>query len=224
MNSILETVCSVCNSTRNKSKHGVQFHELLVILRKEFRKQEIFLKIRGLRTRKLSNEEFYVNAYYDSFDDEHNEVPIEVFVHHNFKIGTVWDRQHVTDFLIQIFDAVVHEFKHRRQSRKRDFRQYWGHTDGKEHYKEYLSDPDEVDAYALSIAIELCRSLGKYRALKYLHKISSLSKLKFQNQFASVNLSAYSGQFGNISNPIMKRLVKKVYIRLQKLDADAIFS
>lgn len=220
----METICGVCNTTRNKSKHGVSFHELLGILRKEFRRQDIQLKIKSVRSQKLSSEEFYVNAYYDSYDDENGDIPIEVFVYHNFKKDVVWDQQHITDFLIQIFDAVVHEFKHRRQSKKRNFQQYWDHVNATGHYKEYLSDPDELDAYSLSIAIELCRSLGKYRAIKYLHRVSSLSKLKFQNQFASVNLSAYAGQFGTLPNPIMKKLAKKVYIRLQKLDADVIFS
>ena len=223
MNSIIETISGVCNSTRNKSKHGVRFHDLLVILRKEFRKQDILLKIKSLRSKKLSNEEFYVNAYYDSYDDEQGEIPIEVVVHHNFKNDVIWDTKHITEFLTQIFDAVVHEFKHLRQSRKRSYRQFWTHVDGNSHYKEYLADPDELDAYSLSIAIELCRSLGKYRALKYLHKVTSLSKLKFQNQFASVNLSAYFGQFGGVSNPIIKKLSKKVYVRIQKLDADVIF-
>lgn len=223
MNSIMETVRDVCNAVRHDCKHGISFQNLLTVLRREFRQQGFELKIRSNRDKKLNHEEFYVNAYYDSEDDQNRDIPIEVVVHHNFNKETIWDNKHITDFLIQIFDAVVHEYKHQRQSRKRLHVLYWDHCDHNAPYREYLADPDELDAYAFSIAIELCRSLGKYRALRYLHTISSLSKLKFGGVFVSPNLSAYVGQFENISDPILKRLAKKVYIRLQKIDTDAIF-
>lgn len=216
MNSIMETVCGVCNNVRNNSKQGISFQNLLTKLRKEFRDQGFDLKIKSLRNTKLNHEEFYVNAYYDPEDDQNREVPIEVVVHHNFEKETIWDRKHITDFLIQIFDATIHEFKHQRQSRKRSFETFW-------HHNSYLDDPDEIDAYALSIAIELCRSLGKYRALRYLHRISTLAKLKFQDHYVSPNLSAYINQFNNLGDPVLKRLAKRVYIRLQKVDTDCIF-
>ena len=122
----------------------------------------------------------------------------------------------MTNLLVQIFDATVHEFRHQRQSRKRLFEVF--HKPG-----TYLDDPDEIDAYAVSIAIELCRSLGKTRALRFMPHLVSLSKLKFNNQYVSSNLYAYVNQFGNTSNPIIKRLAKKIYVRLQKVDTDCIF-
>ena len=220
----METVCNVCNTVRQRCKPEISFHDLLVNLRKEFRKNEVYLKIKSIRSKKLTADEFYVNAYYDAYDDLQGDVAIEVLVHHNFSKDQKWDSQQVTEFLIQIFDAVVHEFKHRRQSKKRAHQSFWDPVNGNNYYKEYLSDPDEIDAYSLSIAIELCRSMGKFRALNYMHKLSSLAKLKFNEQYASVNLSAYIGQFGDSSNPIIRRLSKKVYIRLQKIDTDVIFS
>ena len=36
-----------------------------------------------------------------------------------------WDAKHITELLIQIFDAIIHEFKHQRQSRKRNFKIFW---------------------------------------------------------------------------------------------------
>lgn len=223
MNSIMETVRDVCNNVRQSGKHGISFQNLLTKLRKEFRDHGFDLKIKSNRSKKLNHEEFYVNAYYDAEDDQNKEIPIEVVVHHNFNKETIWDYKHITDFLIQIFDAVVHEYKHQRQSRKRLHILYWDHIDSASCYHSYLSDPDELDAYAFSIAVELCRTLGKYRALRYLHTISSLAKLKFSGQFVSPNLSAYVGQFGDVSNPLIKRLAKKVYVRLQKIDTDVIF-
>lgn len=223
MNSVMEKVCEVCNTVRSDSKLGLTFPELLVKLRKQFKKNYIDLKIRSARSKKLAVEEFFVNAYYDAEDDRNFETSIEVVVHNNFDKTVVWDKKQVTEFLTQIYDAVVHEHKHQRQSRRRNHKESITHVDPADDYKEYLRDPDEVDAYAFSIAIELCRSLGKYRALRYLHRFSAMGKIKFQEQFISPNLSAYIGQFAETDPDLLKLLAKKVYVRLQKVDADAVF-
>ena len=220
MNSLMETVCTVCNHVRDKTKQGISFHNLLTTIRREFREHNIDLKVRSLRKKNLLSEEFYVNAYYDAVDDANSDTAIEVLIYHNFDRTIVWDRPHVTDLLIQVFDAVVHEFKHQRQSRKRYYEIYW-HSSYETHL--YLSDPDEIDAYAFSIAIELCRILGKARALRYMPKFSSLSRLKIRNCFVSPSLFVYVKTFGNLDDPILKSLAKKVYIRLQKVDTDHIF-
>ncbi len=223
MNSVMEKVCDVCTTVRNDSKLGVTFPELLVKLRKQFKRQDISLKIRSQRSKTLAPEEFYVNAYYDAEDDRNLDIPIEVVVHNNFDKTHLWDQKHITEFLIQVYDAVIHEHKHQRQSKKRNHESYWLHVSAGYNYKEYLEDPDEIDAYAFSIAVELCRSLGKYRALRYMHKFSSMSKLKFKDGYASPNLNAYISHF-NESNPkLLKTLAKKIYVRLQKVDADYIF-
>jgi hypothetical protein len=217
----METVCSVCNKVRTNSKSGLNFQKLLTILRREFREQNFNLKIKTERDKALLPEEFYVNAYYDAEEDQHGEIPIEVVVHHNFDKDVIWSQKHVTDLLIQIFDAVVHEFKHQRQSIKRKYVVYSDYI--KKPYKDYLEEDDEVDAYAISIAIELCRTLGKYRALRHIGKISMLARLKFNDKFVSPCLAAYFGQFENLQNPTLKRLSKKVYVRLQKIDTDSVF-
>ena len=221
MNSVMETVSSVCTHVRNQSKHGVSFQNLLTLLRRQFRENGFQIKIRSDRNKQLDSEEFYVNAYYDAEDDKNQEIAIEVVIHHNFVKTLIWDRKHISDLLVQIFDATVHEFKHQRQSIKRKYKVYSEYV--KQPYKDYLAEDDEIDAYALSIAIELCRSIGKYRALRYLSKISNLSRLKFREHFVSPNLSAYFGQFDNLDNPVLRRLTKKIYIRLQKIDTDVIF-
>ena len=221
MNTILETVCLVCNTVRGASRQGLSFQNVLTYLRRGFKAQGFFLKIRSDRDKKLSPDEFYVNAYYDAEEDKNQEIPIEVVVHHNFDKTAIWDTKQTTSFLIQIFDAVVHEYKHQRQSTKRKYVVYTTHI--KEPYDVYLADTDEIDAYAFSIAIELCRSLGKYRALRYMGRFATLARLKFNGQFVSPCLSSYFGQFGNINHPIIKILAKKVYVRLQKVDTDFIF-
>jgi hypothetical protein len=223
MNSAMETVCAICTRVRANTKEGISFQNLLTELRKEFRKTNLDLKIKSSAKKFLSTEEFYVNAYYDAEDDKEKETPIEVIIYHNFNKELIWDRKQVTDLLVQVFDATVHEFKHQRQSRKRNFEQFWGHVDAGYHYHEYLQDPDEIDAYALSIAIELCRTLGKHRALRYMPKFTTLARLKVQDQFVSPNLNAYVSHFEKPISPLLRRLAKKVYVRLQKVDTDFIF-
>ena len=218
---MMETVCSVCNSVRSNVKDGVSFQKLLTTLRKEFRLRGFGIKVKSVRDKKMDTEEFYVNAYYDPEDDKEGDISIEVNIHHNFNVEAVWDKKLVTELLIQVFDATVHEFKHQRQSVKRRYATYSDHA--QEPYRAYLADPDEVDAYALSIAIELTRSLGKYRAMRYLSKFSGLCKLKFNGKYVSPSLSAYYGQFGTINNTLMRRLSKKVYVRLRKIDTASIF-
>ena len=220
MNSLMETVCVVCTHVRDKTKQGISFHSLLTAIRREFREHNIDLKVRSLRKKNLQSEEFYVNAYYDATDDCNSETAIEVIIYHNFDSTVIWDRVHITDLLIQVFDAVVHEFKHQRQSRKRMYEVFWNESNNTH---LYLSDPDEVDAYAVSIAIELCRVLGKTRALRYMPKFTSLSRLKIRNNYVSPSLFIYVKTFDNLNDHTLKTLAKKVYVRIQKVDTDCIF-
>jgi hypothetical protein len=195
---------------------------LITAIRREFNYNNLPIKVRSSRKQFLNEEEFYVNAYYDCEDDEEGDPCIEVIVFHNFDKNLVWDQKHITDFLKEIFDATVHEFKHQRQARRRNYKTYWARFDGNHHYHLYLTDPDEIDAYAFSIAIELCRSLGKYRALRYMPRITTLARLKMHGRYVSPNLNAYTNHF-ELTDPILKRLAKKIYVRIQKIDTDFIF-
>lgn len=219
----MEAVCLVCNAVRIKTKTGTSFQNLLKELRREFRKRDFDLKIKSQSKKFLSSDEFYVNAYYDSEDDLNKETPIEVIIYHNFPKDIVWDKKQVTDLLIQVFDAVVHEIKHQRQSRKRGHKEFWERHESGYHYREYLQDPDELDAYALSIAIELCRTLGKHRALRYMPKFTALARIKVKEEFVSPNLNAYVSHFEKPISPLLRLLAKKIYVRLKKIDTDYIF-
>ena len=211
----MRTVYSICNQIRNKTAQGADFQSLLFNIRKEFRLRKFKIKILTRRKSFLDFDEYYVNAYYDSLNDENKEIPIEIIIFHNFDYAVKWDSEHITQLLIQIFDALVHEIRHQEQSKTRDHLICW-------HGYTYLEDPDEIDAYAMSIAIELCRSLGKYRALRYLSKITLLSKLRIRGNLVSPNLYAYLLDFP-LSHKITKTLAKKVYLRLQKIDSSIIF-
>ena len=219
MNTVMETVGAVCNQVRSKSKHGSSFQNLLVLVRREFRLADFNLKIKSTRDKTLETKEFYVNAYYDAEDDQNKETPIEVVVHHNFDNTVLWDPLHTTDFLIQIFDATVHEFRHRYQSIRRGHRQYEEHCDAP--YWRYLANDDELDAYSFSIAIELLRTMDAERAKRRMAKISVLSKMRTGPNYSSPQLRSYIEHFG--INHLTKRLAKKVYYHLETIDKRYVF-
>jgi hypothetical protein len=219
----METVCLICTQVRHRTKKDTSFPKLLVELRREFKRSGLDLKIKSQSKKFLATEEFYVNAYYDPEDDKNKETPIEVIIYHNFDKDIAWTPKQITELLVQIFDATVHEFKHQRQSRKRNYKEFQERVDAEHEYHEYLKDPDEIDAYAFSIAIELCRTVGKFRALRYMPKFTTLARLKVKEEFVSPNLNAYVSHFEKPISPLLRRLAKKVYVRLQKIDTDVIF-
>lgn len=199
----------------------IRFRPLITSLRKSFRKHNVDLIINTRHVSSLGSNEFYVNAYYDQESDKHNECAIEVFVYHRFDKDSVFEHAQLGKFLVQIYDAVTHEFKHQSQARCRRFK-------STKHFDEsdvaaYLSDPDEVDAYAFSIAVELIRSLGCTRAISYLHMVSKLAVIKPSGALASPALFQYFNTFTTVDEPVIRKLLKKVFLNLQVLDKSAIF-
>ena len=220
MSFVIERVNVVCQNVRSMHTTPISFRKLISCTRKEFKRQQFDIKFRTKRELPLGENEFYILAYYDAEDDVNNDTPIEVVIHHNFSDEEYFERVQITDFLIQIFDAVVHEFRHMHQSSKRGYETYSNHD--QDPYKEYLADPDEIDAYALSIAIELLRVLPKERAMRYLSRIIILAKMRNRGMtYASPNLQSYIAHFG--LNDLTKKLAKKVYFHLEHLDSRHIF-
>ncbi len=219
MNFVIERTNQVCKYVRSLNKQGVSFKKLIGSLRSYFKDQGFDLKIITKKDKTLDFSEFYVNAYYDADNDFNNETPIEIYIFHNFSDTDVFSTVQITDLLIQVFDATVHEYKHQLQSRARKYEIYSNHDQSP--FKEYLKDPDEIDAYSLSIAIELLRAMSKDRAIRYLTKITILAKMKNSTGYVSPNLKAYIDHFGLCQ--LTKRLTKKVYKHLVALDKEKIF-
>lgn len=219
MNSVLERVNLVCSNVLKTNDQAITFRKLINSIRKEFKHVDLDLKIKTKRDKDLENNAFYVNAFYDPEDDSNLETPIEVLIHHSFDSNDLFHSQQISEFLIQIFDAVVHELRHQQQSRKRNYKTYSDHA--YEPFSRYLADPDELDAYSLSIAIELLRAMPVDRAKRYMTKMTLLSKMKINGNLISPNLKAYVDYFGN--NPLLKRLAKKVNKHLNSLDSNQIF-
>jgi hypothetical protein len=201
-----------------KCEGGGKFKTILARVKKSF--EVLDLKIRTKRMKDLDDNEFYVNAYYDTADDGEGLCPIEVVILHNIDQDANFAHAQAGQLVVQVYDAVVHELRHQYQGRRRN---YLSLTAPNEDSVYYLSDPDEIDAYALSIAIELIRNLGRPRSIQYLHRASQLAKIRPKGLYASPNLFAYFDTFGDIDHPVIRKLIKKVFLNLEMVDKTAVF-
>ena len=176
MNHILDRVNEVCKCVRDDNQELINFKQLINYTRKTFKKHEFDLVLKTKKEKDLTLDKFYVMAYYDSESDSDGETPIEVVVHHNLTGTEQFGRHQITNFLVEIYDAVVHEYRHQYQSQRRSHVEYVDHKT--KPYTRYLANQDELDAYALSISIELLRTMDVYRAKRNLSRITSTSSNK----------------------------------------------
>lgn len=218
MNSDLERVYNVCTYVRD-SNTKVSFKKLISATRVAFNNSSLYLVIKTKKDKTFEPAQFSIEAYYDAEDDFNGEPPIEVIISHNFTDSDIFDYCQIGVVLQEIFDAVVHELRHQRQSVARNYQVFSNHD--KSPFDQYLSDPDEIDAYALSVAIELLRAMPKERIERYMKRVSTLAKMKRNNLLVSPNLKAYIDHFG--LNWLTKRFIKKVYKHLERLDNSFIF-
>lgn len=218
MNLVLERVNNVCRAVYQANRE-VTFKKLLSSIKSEFRKSDIDIIIKVKKDNKIENNSFYVEGWYDADDDKNGETPIELLVGHNFSQDQIFKENQTAECLIQIYDATVHELRHQYQSRKRKYKTYSNHPS--EPYSSYLADPDEIDAYAFSIAIDLLRYMDASKARRYMTRITILGKMKNGPSLVSPNLRAYTQHFKG--NPLLKRLSRKVLKHLETVDSTLIF-
>jgi hypothetical protein len=219
MNIILERVYDVCKRVQEQSPEQITFKKLITKTRKIFKEDNFDIAIKTKREKDLDPDKWYVMAYYDSENDFNMETAIEVIVHHNLDGTEEFGDRQVLLFLTEIYDATIHEFRHQYQSRRRDYMMYGAQATSP--YDEYLSDSDELDAYAFSIAVELLRVMDVHRARRNLSRIKIMSKMRTGSVYSSPVLRAYIEHFG--LNDITKKLAKKIYLHLGTIDSRYIF-
>jgi hypothetical protein len=219
MNNILDRVNQVCSSVRESVHEDTKFKKLVSKIRKTFKKHDFDIAIKTKREKDWDIDKFYVMAYYDSCADLCGDTAIEVVIHHNLVGDETFGSHQITNFLVEVYDAVVHELRHQHQSRSRKFRYY--NTKPSTPYDVYLSDYDELDAYALNISIELLRVMDAVRARRNLSRISKMSKMRTGLNLTSPILRNYTEHF--VSGPVIKRLSKKIYFYLNTIDRRHIF-
>ena len=163
-----------------------------------------------------------MNAVYDPDEDAEDEYAFEIDLVFSAKDSSIeFDNNGVENIKHRLLDVIKHEMTHQAQYRSRDFidgRQGYVANKGRE--IEYMSRPDEIEAYALNIADELKRHAGSAQGaidlLKTAGKTAGMKKLGY---LLSPNLFAYFALFGfDTTHPVLKRLLKKSVAYLQHND------
>jgi hypothetical protein len=162
-----------------------------------------------------------IGAHYDPEADEEGGIPIHIDLFFSDKDNDEleWTKQGRKFFLYKLKDVMKHELLHMTQHRSRDFHPGRdGYVDDKGMEYEYMSRPDEIEAYAMNIADELTRRVGKDGAFQLLRMAKKTAQFKDEiGHYLSPDLLAYFALFNwDASHPVLKRLLKKVYIYLNK--------
>ena len=158
-----------------------------------------------------------ISALYDQDIDESGKIPIELILLTNPMDHTyLWSKADFKYISTLIVDSLIHEMVHMHQARKRHFLEVGPHirdyTSAKLEAQDYLGQYDEIDAYAHNIASELAASNAIGDISEFLSQ-PSIIPLQM-----SINLWAYTNTFDqDITHPVIKRLLKKVYKHYQNL-------
>ena len=152
------------------------------------------------------------SAAYEQDDDEDGEIPFEI----TLVFSNKEDRMAINDpnpLINRILDMMKHEMIHQKQARARDFEDYTQGKDKRNMNYEYMSRPDEIEAYAMNIADELYRQVGKEDALKLLRMAGKTAQFKDEmGNFLRPDLFAYMGMWNfDSKHPVIKRLLKRIY-------------
>ena len=166
-------------------------------------------------SKKVPNNYVGVNAFYDPEADEDDDVAVEVVLVFNPANKSIeWDKNSTRHFVNELVDAVKHELLHAHQHRARDY--VGGHKayDKSNNTTEYMSNADEIDAFAMNIADELHRNSNDKEVFELLRSAKTTADLKNElGMLLSPNLKGYYMTFTKDSS-VLKRVLKKVYARL----------
>lgn len=154
----------------------------------------------------LPSDCFTVSGLYDMFFNKKY-----VIVNFSNKQNTIWfDKYSVESFFFLVSQTIQHEAIHQHQWANRepedevvklDFRIINGTL---QEEREYLSDIDEIDAYAHDIAMEIKRYYAKRDPYEVLKNISKTRKIESYNY--------YRRTFSKCDwSKIKKQLYKKIY-------------
>ena len=158
--------------------------------------------------------EMVINAYYDPEADEDADSAIEIVLVFNPTDKVInWSKSGATTFVNELSDALKHELLHATQYRNRNFIAGNKGYDRRNDEYEYMSRPDEIEAYAMNIADELVRKVDVDGALELLRMAKKTAQFKDEmGKYLSPNLMAYFTMFNwDATHPILKRLLKKIY-------------
>jgi hypothetical protein len=205
-----EQVREICSYLEPKVLNQVFLTDDLVDLVGHFIARKFRVSVLHAKALEVEFTELNINANYDPDRDQLGKSSIELII-----VTNPSDNQFILDkplwdlFVNRLADSLAHELIHMHQSRIRDFITVEYKIPYTSHIDEnlvYLSDPDEVDAYAYNIAAELREHPNP---LEIFYNPAAVSVND------SINLWAYMQAFSkDIEHPTIKQLLKKVYKHL----------
>ena len=202
-----EQIYDICNDVKPQVIDQVFEIEKLVDLVGYFISRRFRVDTLHAKALEVEQGELNINAFYDSEKDEQCRISIELVIVTNPADKYIILDDDVFDLFVKhLADSLAHELIHMRQARARDFLNVDYHTRQNLNLDEsvqYLSDPDEIDAYAYNIATELRESKNP------LAKLANPTTICLRD---SANLWAYVQTFNRqINNSVVKKLLKKIY-------------
>ena len=200
-----------------KDINGTQsFREIITVVEKHFPIASVKIK----RVPELEEGELTLGAHYDPELDEDGEtaVFIKIVFSKDGPASFTWTKNSKKYFLNHLKDTLKHELLHMKQYRNRDYHPGSEGYDKSDSHKEYMSRPDEIEAYAMNIGDEFIRKVGKEGAIDLLRMAKKTAQFKTKvGQFLSPDLLGYFALFNwDTNNPVIKRLIKKIYLYIQK--------
>lgn len=158
-----------------------------------------------LRMRLMFNNELldrgdftFGGLYEPSYDEEHRK-PLILFFYINHPSNRLWkiSQETVDTLSLELIETITHEYRHLHQFRSRGFMVASDYRSRAEDVQlreeqEYLGSPDEIDAYAMNIAVR-----------------------HFLGHNQGHDLEKYLRVFGD--HPVTRRLRKKIYKNLDYL-------
>ena len=197
--------------------NGTQSHdEIIAIVEKHFPIAEVTV----IRTPQLKEGELSISAHYDpeSDEDDNTAIFIKLLFSKEGPASFTWSENSKKYFLNKLKDTLKHEVLHMKQFRSRGFHSGREGYDNRDSNYEYMSRPDEIEAYAMNIGDEFIRHVGKDGAIDLLRMAKKTAQFKNKlDQFLSPDLLAYFALFNfDATNPIIKRLLKKSYQHIQE--------
>jgi pyrimidine operon attenuation protein/uracil phosphoribosyltransferase len=207
-----EQVRNICNDLKSEIVDHVFSVDSIVEQIGQFIAKRFRVSVLHAQAWEVDPTELNINAFYDPERDEQQKPSIELILVTNPNDShLILDDNLWSLFVNRLADSLAHELIHMYQARSRNFLfvEHRRHrTIALDENLVYLSDPDEIDAYAHNIATELREHQNP------LSKICNPAAVSVND---SINLWAYIQAFSkDIKNPVVKKLLKKVYKNLTK--------
>ena len=170
---------------------------------RKFLNQRHEVKLHITQNNILDTDDFTVAALYDAWGDEEGKKPIifSLFINHPLDSDWLITSSIADELAMEIIEALVHEYQHVYQYRARDYMLNSTYVSLEEDAElraeqEYLGGMDEIDAYAVNIAV----------------------RFYITGQRVSLDLDNYRKAFGS-DHWVVRRLLKKISKRFQYLES-----